>query len=205
MKGETTVKKETAIKFTGIVIGLAYIFFVLTACSLFYDGKRDAESGFFIGCSSFYKECFVGDYQWDGSEEGKNIIVPDTYKTYPVTELGGYFGRGVPTPFFVSLPEEYAISFVTDCEPTETPEWYPQGYEVVNLTFRLNIGKNLQGVFYTGNPYHARENGDGSYTLFCVSYYVTCSSENSVFYCEEGRLYRKNDRSLVEELRYQAE
>ena len=53
---------------------------------------------------------FAGNYVWDGDPDHMTIVVPDEVDGVPVTSLGGYFGRGVPTFFGVTLPEAYIIN-----------------------------------------------------------------------------------------------
>ncbi len=194
------MKGGRGLKRSGMVACFFAVLWAMSGCSLFYHGVFDGESGFYLCYSDLHKDCFVGEYAWDGTEDGKTIFLPETYKNYPVTKLGGYFGRGVPMPFHVELPLH--ADYVTDVEPEDAPDWYPNGYEVVDMTFTLVVGENLREVYYTNNPYFAQENSDGSYTLYRVSFSVTCSPQNPVFYSDEGRLYNRFDGSPVDGLRY---
>ena len=44
------------------------------------------------------KEAFVAVCLWDGTEEGRRFVIPDTVEGCTVFKMGGYFGRGLPLP-----------------------------------------------------------------------------------------------------------
>ena len=76
-----------------------------SSCSLLYD--LDAVDSFDVGYSTSLINAFLSSYNWDGTDETTNIVVPEKYEGIPITEFGGYYGRGVPCSFSIR-PTEYA-------------------------------------------------------------------------------------------------
>ena len=187
------------------VIIILFLFITLSACT-FYDASETTSDGWFVCYSNLFRNCFVGPYYWNGDPENMTLTIPDTYNNFPVTELGGYSGRGVPTPFEVLLPDEYNVEFGTNYNPKDYPEdtsdLYPNGYKVVELKFSLIIGKNLSKIKNTLMGYYAVKQTDGSYILYHAVYYVTCAEENKAFYSKDGRLYYKANDELIEDIAY---
>ncbi|WP_195543390.1 hypothetical protein [Massiliimalia timonensis] len=89
-----------------ILLALYYIVPIFISMGFYQEGVRykniDVYEGLF--------DCFAGTYYWD--REGMTVTIPDKYHGKPITALGGYFGPGVPTLFFVSpsLPEEKGLT-----------------------------------------------------------------------------------------------
>ena len=75
------------------------LIFSLDECSLWYVYVNNAVDSFDLGYSERLGEAFFADYNWDGTEQGKNIVLPEKYNGATITGLGGYTGRGYPSPF----------------------------------------------------------------------------------------------------------
>ena len=93
-------------KFTALILSIV-LAFLLTGCidevSMLYT--EDAEKdGLTIVINKTAHCCFVGRFEYTDETE---ITVPDEYNGIPITILGGYFGRGVPSPFTISLAKKY--------------------------------------------------------------------------------------------------
>jgi len=178
---------------------------MLSACglsesSLFYS--ETTSDGWDIGYNKLSGNSFLGSYTWDGNYENMTFTLPDTYKNSPVTQLGGYYGSGVPTPFCVYLPSEYGHEGTTEDNPTDTPSRYPQGYTITELKFHLMIGQNLSNIKLTFMYYSLCKQADGSYILYHPVYDIACSGENRTFYSKDGRLYYKANDQLVDTIAY---
>ena len=94
-----------------LIMLLLAVFAVLsvTACgswdwSLHYD-KTYKAGGFDFGLNTEGKEAFAAAYVWDGTEEGRRIVIPDEVEGCTVFKLGGFYGRGLPMPFYVVTPK----------------------------------------------------------------------------------------------------
>ena len=76
---------------------------LLCACTAYWDETE--ENGVMYHLSRSGKEAFASEYTWDVHGDETEIIIPDEVNGAKVTQLGGYFGTGVPSPFCV-LPSE---------------------------------------------------------------------------------------------------
>lgn len=174
------------------------LLFSLTACSLFYDFEH--VDCFGIGYSKREKNAFISSCRWDGDRDNMTFIIPDDYNGIKIRDLGGYFGRGVPCPFGISVNTE-EVTFVS----SET--FGDDDYE--SLVFTVVLGKSISNVKYVvGKNYFGTntQNENGEYisdTLYKVVYYFEVSPENPTFYSENGKLYNKSDGSLIDEFFYE--
>jgi len=105
-----------------LVLIVSFIFSQFSGCCMFYEEVELKNITIYEGVS----DCFVADFYWDGHE--KEITLPDTYNKKPVTSLGGYHGRGVPTDFYITCKNENNIA------------------EMNKGNFTLNIGKNINEI-----------------------------------------------------------
>ena len=181
----------------------------VVGCSRLYDYQVDALDHFDIGYSEKLQRAFVASYHWDGADETKRIVIPDEYNGMRITELGGYYGLGVPCYFGVEIPKAYLNALCP-----EASQWFHSNvYErigsvdTVYLSFDLHIGKNIEefveydlnwfyeGDFFDGQEYQPK-------TIIVLLYYVTCDEANETFYAKDGKLYRRQDDQLVSDIFY---
>lgn len=180
-----------------------------SGCSLMYDCELDAIDNFDVGYSEILDNAFLSSYNWDGSDKTKNIVIPDEYKGIPITELGGYCGRGVPCAFGINLPDAILNNLCS-----EANEWcFSDSYEdiestkTIYLNFNLHISKNIkqfiehnldcfyEGAYFDGKDYHSK--------IFVVPLYnITCDEDNITFYAKDGKLYYRKDDALVADILY---
>ena len=196
-----------------------FVFFVLISALLMvaiimsgcYDGEFVEDKGMFLGYSKSKKRAFVGQLQgdWDNTD----FVIPDEYRGYPVTTLGGVIGRGFPCPFdfYLELPEEYReyddaqLSFATQFSVfDETGD----GWETV--IFYITLGRNVRQIEratpcrYLGIIAGYDEDGLPIHDLlYKIVPYFTVPEENKTFYAEEGRLYYKNSGAPAGEFEYE--
>ena len=194
------------------IFGLLLLVTIISSfcgCSLLYDYESYAVGLFDVGYSSALNNAFLGTYNWDGTEENMNVVIPESYNGIKITELGGYFGRGVPSPFTIS-PTEDALNVL--CE--NATEWQYvsdtaniDNYNVQYLRFKLNVSKYISEVenFYSGDIIVAKytENGEVKYNAYVLTCYVTCDADNEKFYSKDGKLYLKETDTLVENIIYE--
>ena len=100
------------------------ICFTFSGCSMLFDYQSEAINNFDIGYSKILNEAFVSSYNWDGTEDTMNIVIPEEYRGIPITSLGGYFGRGVPCAFGVDLTESYQKSLCDEANQWGTSKIY---------------------------------------------------------------------------------
>ena len=157
--------------------------------SIFYD-TRDTVDGFSIVINEKAKCCYVAGYAFT-EESVRDIIIPETRLGYPVTQLGGFFGRGVPDPF--------CITFVNNQSMVEGGT--PENAEIIEVNFNLHIGKNISEINEIADLYTISVNDQGEKIAYHPTVYVICDEENEHFYSENGKLYQK-DGTLVEGFAY---
>ena len=181
---------------------LAALAAALCGCGLwdacvFYSGGEISD-GFYC-CSNtlpFMQRAFVSVYQWDGTEEGQTILVPDTFHGKRITKLGGYEGSGAPSPFFVRLPDGYRGGIRYSSARAE------ESVAVENILFVLRLGKFISKMeLIDGRSCYYCGEGE-SFVCIRPAYYVECSPENPNLYSENGRLYSRADDSLIEDFFY---
>ncbi len=138
------------------------------------------------------KDAFLIEYVWDGDEENRRIVLPDTLGGVPLTTLGGYTGRGFPCPFRVTLPESYTnCDFVTD-------QGGAADGEIVEIGFTLVVGSNLKKLDSLADNYYPWKNGDGSYIYYHPVYRYEVAEDNKTFYAKDGSLYEKATKKPAE-------
>lgn len=77
----------------GFLFGIIIFFFGALSCSMSYN--LDCLDEYFICYSN--KNAFIGAVSYN--LDTKNIYLPAEYKGVKVEGLGGYYERGVPSPF----------------------------------------------------------------------------------------------------------
>ena len=185
------------------------LIFSLCGCSLLYTHVNNAVGSFDVGCSEKLGKAFLATYNWDGSEEGMNIVLPESYNGIKITGLGGYTGTGVPDPFMIE-PNEKARENLC---PNATV-WAHSGGKIVagpesihHLRFKLHINKQIEEIknLSAGGFIIAQyiEDGQSKENVYVLTCYVTCDEENETFYSKDGKLYYKKDDTLVEDIVYE--
>lgn len=147
------------------------------------------ENGIGVYYNKITKSCFVGSYLWDGNTENTIIVVPDEYKNYEVSSLGGVYGRGVPVNFSVVMPAEVTEDVYSVSDESEN-------YEAATYTFTVIIGKNIKKLdhFDYEDCYY---NEDGS-VRFIVKMNYECSPDNKWIYSQDGKLYDKKTNEMID-------
>ena len=184
------------------------LIFSLCGCSLMYEYVNNAIGAFDVGYSKNLNKAFLAEYKWNGSAEGMNISTPDKYNDATITGLGGYTGRGVPSPFMISLSNEAKTLLCPDAT-----EWYYASHtsnedntEVQYLRFQLHIGEHIKELekLSMGGIILAsyEENGAEKNIIFVLTCYVTCDDDNKTLYAKDGKLYYRKDNVLVEDIVY---
>lgn len=185
-------------KFIALITVLACVL-MLSGCtaeeiSLLYS-EFGYEDNFNFAVNKTANCCFVSNYDCTEYTEDMELTVPDEFNGVLVKRLGGYFGRGLPCPFLISLSE-----YINAPEGSEYCGIYNEAslsriddeYTVENIRFILNIGKNIDTVEYVEmDTYYPHINDDGSITFYHPVVYINCSEENRHFYSKDGKLYGK--------------
>lgn len=177
--------------------------------SLFYSNIAEID-GFRIVINKTSNCCFVGRYNCTEYAENLEITIPDDHEGMPIKRIGGYYGRGVPAPFSISLvdlymnaPEGNKYNAVFNGNINEFK--IIEDYTVKDVVFNLNIGKNIEIIeFVAMDEYYPHINDDGSITFYHSVVNINCSDENKCFYSKEGKLYNKITNELISDFAYVA-
>lgn len=185
-----------------------FICLTFSGCSLLFEYQTDAIDNFDIGYSKVLNEAFVSSYNWDGTDETKNIVIPEEYNGEKITALGGYFGRGVPCAFGVDLPDSYLNDLCDEVNQWVCSDIYEDvgSVDTVYLNFNLHISENIEQIqihtldrVYNGTYF----NGDyNSKIIVVLLYNITCDEDNKTFYAKEGKLYYRQNDELVSDILY---
>lgn len=192
-----------------ILTALSLIFvFSLSGCCLYYN--LTTVAGVDIGYSKIEKNCFIANILWTNGES-QDIVLPSYYDGIPVKELGGYFGRGVPSPFCIDtdiniLFPDADYYYGTD-EATVNEETNPSTTkEIYEYKFTVTLPSELEKITYVINNVSVADynSKDGSVTekIFLPTYYFIISEENEFFYTESGYLYNKKTDELITDFKY---
>ncbi len=182
---------------------------VLEEMSLLYSDSAE-KGGFYIAINKTANCCFVGEYNCTEYNENFEITIPDDYEGIPIKRMGGYFGRGVPSPFIISLSDLYMNApdgsaydavFHGNIDEFNIAE----NYTLEDVVFNIKIGKNIEIIeFVDMDFYYPYINDDGSITFYHPVVNISCSGENKYFYSKDGKLYDKETDELIDAFAYVA-
>ena len=171
---------------------------VLAAGMLWLQSRRsyDAADTVEEGGVRFYLrkdrgEAFAGAYQWDGSGDAVDYVIPDTVQGVKVTAIGGLTGglKKVPAAgLAVNMPERY--------RGAERAQYtVPEHAAEITLTVRLHIGRYVSHIESIGLPVPTAYYGAAENYVVHQVWQVTCDPLNPTYYAEGGRLYLRADSS----------
>ena len=203
------------------ILLICLLLFSLSGCTG-YEYEYYATEFLGIGYSEYKDKAFVGGYRYDLTKNNNEIIIPEEYNGIKITDLGGYYGLGVPTPFGIepvkeSLPDHEAVSWIgaasMDMLDTES-------HEIIYLDFKLHISKNIESftfidldTFILVDYYAECKHEDPSTCQICETvdkksiayltrFFITCDDENAVFYSKDGKLYHRSNDTPVDNIIY---
>lgn len=179
---------------------------ILEETSFLYTNRTSIDN-FEIVVNNTANCCFVGPYTCIKYDKNYEITIPDYYNEYPITRIGGYYGKGLPNPFHVNVSEQFMNApegsrYDVICYIDGNDFNIADPYTVQELTFILNIGENIKTIENIDNPYYPHINDDGSITLYHPVFYINCSTDNKHFYSENGKLYDKDTNELITDFDY---
>lgn len=183
-----------------MILLLANFMVHLRGCSLMFK-QSDKEGNPMICCNKIGNCAFAGIYRWDGREESTTITIPDEWEGIPVIQIGGYCGRGLPTPFKIYMPKSHFNGEVVYSYSPEKCK-ISEPYTIEEIPFTLNLGGNISKIENVKDSYYPFTNEDGSITFYHPTVYIQCSELNKTFYSQDGKLYYKSNNKLVEGFNY---
>ena len=160
--------------------------------------KTVHEGGFDIALNPEGKEAFAAAYGWDGSDEGRRIVIPDSVQGCTVFKLGGYFGRGLPMPFYIAMPVDPSESAI--------PAGEEGGPRTEEILFTIVIGPGLTEIANVRESADYFASGkDGTMTVYHPVFAFEVDEKNPAFYAKDGKLYQKRGDVLVTDFEYPKE
>ena len=188
---------------------LLAVFAVLsvTACgswdwSLHYD-KTYKAGGFDFGLDTEGKKAFAAAYVWDGTEEGRRIVIPDEVEGCTVFKLGGFYGRGLPMPFYVAMPADQTGPAPTN--ESGEPAGETKAARTEEILFTLVFGPNLTEIANVRESWDFTVDEEDGTRVTCHPVFAfEVDERNPAFYAKDGKLYTKRG-VLVEDFEYPAE
>ena len=183
----------------------------LCACDRTYrDSVEDGPFGIMTGSYFPFPSprnpggACVNRYTWDGDPQHTDVVIPDEYGSLKVRKLGGYYGKGLPAPFWIDdtswmgLHDDNEDIHDLGCLAVSYDmfdEYADECSEIVYHDFHLHIGKNIDEIYSDVCATLCTING--LKTAYCPRVTVTCDEENETFYAENGRLYVRETGELV--------
>lgn len=127
------------------------LLFCLCGCSLDYDynNGKTVDSVYYV-FNNKNKTCFAAEYLWDGNST--EIVIQDEVDGYKVTQLGGYTGRGVPTPFGIYYNDKNVKNITLNESRAEGERFVvwesklPEAVVVHYINFDIKIGKYVNCI-----------------------------------------------------------
>ncbi|MBQ8740434.1 MAG: hypothetical protein IJY79_02660 [Clostridia bacterium] len=182
--------------------------FSFAGCSQSYELETNAVDGWDVGYSDYYEDAYLGVYNWDGSQDNVNIVVPEKYKGYKITKFGGYSGSGYPSVVKIEPTDDAKKLLCSDAS-----EWYHISHiskikncNIKFVTVNVHISKNIKEIKevdlggFIGGKYI--KDGKEYYDIYVLLCNVTCDENNETFYSKDGKLYYKQDDALVSGIVY---
>ncbi|MGN1295622.1 MAG: hypothetical protein ACI4U5_04370 [Bacilli bacterium] len=181
------------------------------SCSLTYEFIQLDNIG--IGYSKIEKSAFIGNVSYKEGDDD-HIVLPSSYNNITIKDLGGYFGRGVPTPFginiYVSPSFPYEDKYITLEEyiyDQDYLKWW-NDYEIISYKIYLTLPDKLKNIKYTSCKeivvVTTKNEDDTIHALiYRPVYYLIIDESNPYFYTEDGKLYNKQNNQLYEDFLYE--
>ena len=221
--------KKLSIRILPVLLAACLI--LLTASCSSWDwslkySRTAQENNMEFGLNPEGKEAFVAACLFDGTEEGRRFVIPDTVEGCTVFKMGGYFGRGLPMPFYIAAESDEMPTAAADESGKSTQGAEPAGSsegtepagtagtpETTGTSAPLIIEEEFLYTVVIG-PYLSeisnvrdssdflRVQEDGTAILYHPVFAFEVDEKNPVFYAEDGKLYMKKGNALVTDFPY---
>lgn len=194
---------HTSVKITAAVILCCALFTLLSACNTSkhletVDGIYLIGYGKYLGLGK--GAAYMASISFDG--ETFDYTVPDEYKGYKITALGGYHGTGLPCPFGIDIYNWLCKEYGADAMQRVLGDEIEEGAQLIPLEFTVRLGRNISDIVSIENIYEYVTRGNGEVWIYYAVYRFIVDEGNAKFYSEDGRLYYRKNGTLVEDIRY---
>ena len=184
----------------GIAIVLSIVLFVFLAGVLVNNYNSTGwEEGFYcLFKDRVFSEnvAAVSMCIYDPSVDTGIIEIPEYCGRYHVTALGGYLGKGLPSPFWIEVEGVDTERYCSLSEKASAPEeGETVNDNIVYYDLTLKIGPDIRSI------YAEQAGQDDGEKMHIVRVYVECDPDNQEFYSENGILYYKTGENKGKEVR----
>ena len=187
------------------------VFIALLLCGCTYnDCETVSDMRFLYGTYLFFGNynpdgAAVSYYTWDGDPEKTDIVIPEKYGKQKIKCLGGYFGRGLPSPFFIDCSSYLGIKSDVDetvgsLTGSMDPSMIEPGTKVVYTDFTIHLSKYIEKIYARVDATEYTVKGEK--TAYCPRVSIICDEDNKTFYSKDGKLYYRQDDTLVDGFNY---
>ena len=119
--------------------------------------------------------------------------------------LGGYFGKGVPSPFFIDCSSYLGIKSDVDetvgsLTTSMDPSMIEPGTKVVYTDFTIHLSKYIEKIYARADATEYTVKGEK--IAYCPRVSIICDEDNKTFYSKDGKLYYRQDDTLVDGFNY---
>lgn len=193
------MKKIAIIALYGVIM------LTFSGCCLSYDYTD--ENGLGIGYSELGNSAFISEVNIKKGDSF-SIILPDEYNGIVVKDLGGCFGRGVPCPFYINIDIQAVYPDCDECYCTDeeylyddTLDWW-DSVGIIDCEFTITLPSNLENIVDADMCVYVAEfnsyNGTVVAKAIRPTVYLNISEDNKNFYTENGKLYDKHTKELID-------
>lgn len=193
------MKKIIAVILVAVLL-LSFSALLISETPFFYKSEKTAD--FTIAVNKLANKCFISTCKFTEMKNKYTITIPDEYNNIPITQLGGYLGKGAPAPFMIDIADFY-MNAPEDSEfdsiYSKTPLDSDFNFTIENVPVTINIGKNIKKIEKLSlDEYYPHINEDKTITFYHPVVKINCSEDNEYFYSEDGKLYNKKSGELIE-------
>ena len=134
----------------------------------------------------------VSHYKWDGDPEKTDIVIPEKYGKQKIKCLGGYWGKGLPSPFFIDCSSYLDIKSDVDemggsLTTSMDPSMIEPGTKVLYTDFTIHLSKYIEKIYTRADATVYTVKGEK--TAYCPRVSIICDEDNKTFYSKDGKLY----------------
>ncbi len=143
----------------------------------------------------------VSYYTWDGDPEKTDIVIPEKYGRQKIKCLGGYWGKGAPSPFFIDCDSYLGIKSDVDEEGESMTfsmdaSMIEPSTRVIYTDFTIHLSKYIEKIYARADVTEYTVGGEK--IAYCPRVRIICDEDNKTFYSKDGKLYYRQDDTLVD-------
>lgn len=189
-----------------LALALSVLIALLICGCTYNDCETVSDMQFLYGSYLFFKNynpggAAVSYYTWDGDPEKTDIVIPEKYGKQKIKCLGGYFGRGLPSPFFIDCSSYLGIKSDVD-EMGESMTFsmdasmIEPSTRVIYTDFTIHLSKYIEKIYARADATEYTVNGEK--IAYCPRVRIICDEDNKTFYSKDGKLYYRQDDTLAD-------